>query len=326
MGRWCYFSEWPSKNPTLESETPGKSVFFPSSGWEHGSRLGIFRCQVRKSSGNLEDHLFIATMDNYGSYGLQVPQMEWSYLERNILTKQFNEGILLHKITQVSEDLLALVFQGATFFKYNLALENHFFTPPKLTKYIRLEQPCSSVGLSHQKISLSQQLSKIPIASHMGNHGQTHNLILSAPPGGSLKEGPQQFLRFPAPFGGQRGRAAVEEGDVPLELLDETSWKRGTPYFWPPQKKWKKAGDFPKVRLWSMGNHKKSCKSRCLLNWKWNDSDYQSGFYLSWHHVDFDLIMTSFAVTLWWDRSQNLGRWNGFHLPMDACSGENREL
>jgi hypothetical protein len=149
--------------------------------------------------------------------------------------------------------------------------------------------------------------------------GQTHNLILSAPPGGSLKEGPEQFLRFPAPFGGQRGRAAVEEGDVP-GALSRNIGRIGNPIFDPP-----KNLVISQSLDWSMGNHKKSCKSRCLLNWKWNDSDYQSGFYLSWHHVDFDPIMTSFAVTLWWDRSQNLGKWNGFHLPMDACSGGNRE-
>ena len=92
-------------------------------------------------------------------------------------------------------------------------------------------------------LRLNTRCKDLTLVPSMGNHGQTHNLILSAPPGGSLKEGPQQFLRFPAPFGGQRGRATVEEGDVPgargRNILD------GEPHFWPP----KKPGDFPKVRL-----------------------------------------------------------------------------
>ena len=135
----------------LRIRNPREICFFPSSGWEHGSRLGIFRCQARKSSGNLEDHLYIATMVAMVCKW----QMEWSYLERNILTKQFNEGILLHKIT-----LKYLKICWRLFFKG---------LPSANTKYMRLEGlegPCSSVALSHQKISLSQQLSKIPIASH----------------------------------------------------------------------------------------------------------------------------------------------------------------
>ena len=97
-GFWsCEFSEWPSGNPTLESETQGKSFFFPLLDGNMEVALGS-SVASQKEQRKLEGS---SVYSNYGSYGLQVPQMEWSYLERNILTKQFKRGFSSTKYLKI---------------------------------------------------------------------------------------------------------------------------------------------------------------------------------------------------------------------------------